>query len=388
MAEQRQKLVVRNLGQIKSGEIDFADFTLLVGPQASGKSIVLQLLKLLIDREVIASELRTNGYTWEKKPEAFLELFFGEQMSRIWTKETQIYFNKKPYSLANLIPKKVSALKEEQLFYIPAQRVVTMFQGWPRSFGAFDAGDPFVLKSFSESIRLLMEKDNSSKTEQTIFPQRGRIKESLRTIIDNGIFHGATIELDKSTLKKRFLLNVNDGRLPFMNWSAGQKEFMPLLLSFYQLMPPSKVALKNELKWVVVEEPEMGLHPKAIQAVLVVFLELIARGYKLVISTHSPVLLELVWAIQFMKKHNGTTTDLFELFDMPPNQQMKAVFKKTLAAKSFHTYSFDRGESGVTINDISALDAGSSNDHESSWGGLSSFVGRASDIISRLVANG
>ena len=40
-------LVVKNLAQIKSASIELGDFTLLVGPQASGKSILPQLLKLV-----------------------------------------------------------------------------------------------------------------------------------------------------------------------------------------------------------------------------------------------------------------------------------------------------------------------------------------------------
>ncbi|MCS7035779.1 MAG: hypothetical protein NZM41_03865, partial [Saprospiraceae bacterium] len=50
-------LEVRRLGQILKGTVAFGDLTLLVGGQASGKSIFLQLLKLLIDRHQVFDNL-------------------------------------------------------------------------------------------------------------------------------------------------------------------------------------------------------------------------------------------------------------------------------------------------------------------------------------------
>jgi predicted ATP-dependent endonuclease of OLD family len=42
-------LRVSNLGPIKDASLEFGDLTVLVGPQATGKSLFLQLLKLLFD---------------------------------------------------------------------------------------------------------------------------------------------------------------------------------------------------------------------------------------------------------------------------------------------------------------------------------------------------
>lgn len=43
------RLSVQHLAQIDRAQVDFGDLTLLVGPQASGKSVFLQLFKLLKD---------------------------------------------------------------------------------------------------------------------------------------------------------------------------------------------------------------------------------------------------------------------------------------------------------------------------------------------------
>jgi energy-coupling factor transporter ATP-binding protein EcfA2 len=387
-----EKLKVKSLGPINDADIEFGDLTLLVGPQASGKSILLQLIKLIMDRHNIPSVLKQNNYEWGKNKENFLDLFFGESMSAIWRSDTKIFFDDIEYKSTSFLPKQGITEKSrvEKLFYVPAQRVVTMSQGWPRAFGTFDIGDPFVLKQFSETIRVLMEKEtiNGGSKSSNVFPKQNRIKEPLRKILDDSIFHGAKVESDNSSLKRRFLLEVGNSKLPFMTWSAGQKEFMPLLLSLYFLMPPSKVKLKDDIKAVIIEEPEMGLHPKAIQALLVVFLELIARGYKIIISTHSPVLLELLWAMNYIKNYKGTSSDLFELFSLKKNPSIDTTFKTVIKEKSFATYFFEQKLNGVIIKNISSLDAGSEDKAISNWGGLTDFASNASDIVSKLVANG
>lgn len=386
-----EQLEIKSFGPIRDANIKFGDLTLFIGPQASGKSILLQLIKLIIDRYNIPSVLKQNNYEWGNKKENFLDLFFGESMSLVWKPDTKIIFDDKEYLIKSFLTKQGvrESSRTEKLFYIPAQRVVTMSQGWPKAFGTFDIGDPFVLKQFSESIRVLMEKEtmNGDSTDNNVFPKQNRIKEPIRKILDESIFHGAKVESDNTSLKRRFLLRVGESKLPFMTWSAGQKEFMPLLLSLYYLMPASRVKLKNEIKTVVIEEPEMGLHPKAIQALMVVFLELVARGYKLIISTHSPVLLELLWAMNYIKKYGGTPVDLFELFSMEKNYSIATTFKTIIEEKTFATYFFEQNDEGVIVKDISSLDAGSDDKAVSNWGGLTDFSSKAGDIVSKLVAN-
>jgi energy-coupling factor transporter ATP-binding protein EcfA2 len=390
MKNDKNTLAVRGLAQIQKGSVEFGDFTLIVGPQASGKSIFLQLFKLILDRHNISSVLRTNGYDWGRDSKLFLDLYFGETMSGIWKGTTQVKFEGEVYYPDSFLPKQGvgDRSREEKLFYIPAQRVVSMHQGWPRNFGSFDIGDPYALKSFSETIRVLMEKDSTRRLAQTkVFPNPRRIKEPLRKLLDSSIFFGAAVELDRSSLKKRFVLHVADSRLPFMTWSAGQKEFMPLLLSFYHLMPSAKISLRDSIKWVVIEEPEMGLHPQAIQSVMVVLLELMARGYNVVISTHSPVLLELAWAMNYVKKFGGGPEDVFALFSLPYNQSLQRVFEKIIRDKTFKTYYFKRQEGGVRIKDISSLDAGSKDPSTANWGGLTEFASKASDVVAKMVAH-
>lgn len=392
----KNTLSIKNLAQINSGEVSFGDFTLIVGPQASGKSIFLQLLKIAIDGNHITNTLKTNGFDWRTAGQ-FLELFFGESMLGMWKSGTEVRFNGKSifrffHSIEpdTFIKPKSPLVPGERLFYIPAHRVVAMHQGWPRHFGAFDIGDPYVLRSFSESIRLLMgrESSNGNEPSEKIFPKEGRLRDALEQMIDASIFYGASVEQAQVNLRKQFRLNVAGSHLPFMSWSTGQKEFMPLLLSIYHLLPrQSGVSTSDNLEWIVVEEPEMGLHPRAIQAVMVLLLELVAHGYKVVLSTHSPVLVELAWVMHFIQQYEGQAEDLCELFNLPKNSPLKNTFKIVIEQKTFKTYYFDRQADGVQIKDISVLDAGSDDPAIANWGGLSEFASRASEVVSKLAAN-
>lgn len=383
-----QKLSLKELGPIKEADIDFGDLTLLVGPQASGKSILLQLIKLLVDKKHIRRTLEQYGFVWGNKSEEILNRYFGEGMSGVWTPKTEVTFNHKSYPVNFLLPKRRESIidAEESLFYVPAQRVVCLQNGWPRFFTEYEDSVPYVLRHFSETLRQLLESGLNSKND-IIFPQQ-RLKGLLRESFDESIFHGGKIIVDK-TGKKRFKLEIGkSSSIPFLAWSAGQKEFMPLLLSFYWLCPPSRVPRKDSINYVVVEEPEMGLHPQAIKSVILQVMDLMNRGYKVIISTHSPVLLEFAWAFQHLKENKAGYKSLAQLFDVKSVNRSEKEMLENVLSKDIKTYSFERKDKTVSVKDISSLDAGSEDNAVAQWGGLSSFSLKASDIILNVATNG
>ena len=189
---------------------------------------------------------------------------------------------------------------------------------------------------------------------------------------------------------KKMVLNIDDMNIPFMSWSAGQKEFMPLLLAFYCLSgPPSKVVKKEKYKYVVIEEPEMGLHPKAIISVILQILELIqVGGYKVIVSTHSQIFLEFAWAFQLIQNQvNDREVALCEMFNIPKNSPVRDMLNG-IFSKVFKTYYFSRNTKGRVISkDISTLDVSDSNGIISSWGGLSEFSSRASEVVAKYLVD-
>ena len=379
-----KNLKLTSLGQIPEADITFGDLTVFVGEQASGKSILLQLMKLILDAGDITQTLKKHGFDWQKKAENFLSLYFGEGMETIWNKdETKVTVDNK----VDFTPQRALLRRKtkETLFLIPAHRVVTLKDGWPRAFTDYNIGDPYVVKQFSEELRLLMEKGLGSG-EGAIFPQVGRMNKTLRDVIGKSIFGKAEIKLDRSGFRKRIILDVENSELPFMTWSTGQREFAPLLLGLYWLMPSGRVRKKDNINWVIIEEPEMGLHPQAISALLLIFLELLKLGYKVIVSTHSSQILELIWAIRFIAKSNSAPTRLRQLLDLSASAYSKNLTETILNEKTFKTYYFSRQESIVNVKDISTLDAEDPDEAVSDWGGLTLFSTKSADIVTRAVS--
>ena len=376
-----ERIKLTSLGQIREADITFGDLTVFVGEQASGKSILLQLVKLISDAGNITQTLKKHGFDWQKKSENFLSLYFGEGMEHIWKNDiTQVTVDKVDFTPRKALSKRK---RDKTFFLIPAHRVVTLKDGWPRSFTDYATSDPFIVKEFSEELRLLMEKGLGSG-EGAIFPQVGRMNKMLRDAIGKSIFGEAEVKLDKSGLRKRIVLDVSGSQLPFMTWSTGQREFTPLLLGLYWLMPSGKAEKKDNINWVVIEEPEMGLHPKAISALLTVFLELMRRGYKVIVSTHSSQVLELVWAIQYLVKAKAEPGKLLKVLDLRSNYFSKPLVEVVLG-KTFKTYYFSRQDKNVQVKDISTLDAEDPDEAVSDFGGLTAFSTKTSEVVSEAM---
>ena len=379
-----EHIKLTSLGQITEADISFGDLTVFVGEQASGKSILLQLVKLILDAGDITQTLKKHGFDWQKKAEDFLFLYFGEGMEKIWDNTlTKITVDNEAFLLDKVLEKK-GRKKAESLCLIPAHRAMTLKGGWPHAFTDYAIGDPYVVKRFSEDLRLLMEVGLGSG-EGAIFPQEGRINKTLRDAIGKSIFGEAEVKLDRSGLRKRIVLEVEDTQLPFMTWSTGQREFIPLLLGLYWLMPSGKARKKDNINWVVIEEPEMGLHSKAISALLTVFLELMRRGYKVIISTHSAQILELVWAIRLIAQSKNAPARLRQLLDLKPNVFSKNLTETVLNGKIFKTYYFSRQDKIVNVKDISTLDAEDPDKSVSDWGGLTLFSTKSADVVTEAV---
>lgn len=374
-------LSLRKVGQISEADLTFGDLTVLVGPQASGKSIALQWLKLLADTGLIQEQLDAYGLDYDGKLPEFLDAYFGEGMRSIWRAESEVRLDGKPVDVAKRIGRRQPG-KKESVFFIPAQRVLALPNGWPRPFQGFSAGDPYAVRAFSEQLRMLMEREFTDTGP--LFPRNNRLKSDYRSLLQKSVFADFKLSVDKVQSQKRLVLDAGGGSLPFMVWSAGQREFVPLLLGLYWLMPAAKVPRRNDIEWVVIEELEMGLHPRAISAVLLIILELMTRGYRVCLSTHSPQVLELAWALEALRRHDGKNADaLLELFGARHSAPLRGMAAQALQ-KQTRVYFF---EPAGPVQEITHLDPASDKAQEASWGGLLEFSARANATVAKAVAN-
>lgn len=378
----RASIRLENVGPISEAKVDLGDLTVLVGPQASGKSVFLQTLKLAADRNHVLGVFEQQNVVFNGDPAAVINGFYGRGMAGMLNDSPHVTWEGQRYELQALTKfKKPKSSQIERLFYIPAQRVVSLPSGVSQTFGSFNFGDPYVLRYFAHQVHILLQNEFGSTAQ--LFPAKSRLNESLKGPIAENLFGGAKLTVEPKDFTKTLTLEIeglSEG-LPFLAWSAGQREFVPLLLGLYWLCPAGKVSKRDNIEWVVIEEPEMGLHPRAVSTFLLLVLELLKRGYKVVISTHSTVVLDLIWALRQVQECGGSESDVRELFELNSNPTTKQIAESSLS-KDYRVYFFERGKAA---QDISSLDPGSEDEAIANWGDLNGFAGRSADVVAKAV---
>ena len=382
-----EQFSIKNLGPISEATVDFGDLTFLVGPQATGKSLFLETLKLVSDGGHIVRTLDTYSYAIGRA-ENILNAYYGDGMSKLWREDTSATYEGRTYSGTSwLLEKDHEPSPKESLLYIPAQRILSISDGRPKNFMEFDGPTPYILRYFSERLRGLLTPMRVSREFEIKFEIDMKSNTSIGSTsadiltkeFDASIFSGAKITWESDAYGQRKLfLRIDDVKIPFMSWSAGQKEYLPLMLAITYLF-----LSKNPYKYIIIEEPEMGLHPRAINAIILQLLALTQAGYRIIVSTHSPMFLEFAWAFNFLKslKTAHFNEALAEILSM--NEREKRMTNE-VSKKTIKTYFFQRKQDGrVTSRDISSLDVDDDDTIVSEWGGLSSFASKASEVVSK-----
>lgn len=374
-----ERLVIRDFAHLRRVDLTFGDLTVLVGAQGTGKSLALQWLKLAIDGGYVVDALRQAGQ--RVSPDAIIDLVFGPGMGKAWGDPSKVQWGGKGITPANARHRGDPG--RENLFFIPAHRSMLVSDGWAAPFQKLSPEVPVVARLFSQNLYGQF----SDHEAGTLFPVKKRLKQQIRRQIDHAVFHGGSVGLEEDAQHQRRLRLVHgDMHLPFMTWTAGQREFTPLLLGLYHLLPHVKERKREDIDWVVIEEPEMGLHPQAVTAVLLLVLDLLWRGYRVVISTHSPHVLAAVWMLQRLKDYKARWQIVSEAFEAENASSLRDVAKAALA-KDYRVHYLSFGEDArVCSKDISSLDAGDPDDDISGWGGLTELSSRFGDAVRRAAS--
>lgn len=373
-----ENLGILNFAQIAKADLSFGDLTVLVGAQGTGKSLALQWLKVAMDGKHIIAALRDAGHA-PRGIATIIDLIFGAGMGAAWRDSSKIEFNGK-----NVDPRTVGirGSSQEKAFFIPAHRSMLISDGWAAPFQKLTSDTPVVARIFSQNLFDRF----SARGGDKLFPLDRVLKKAYRDQIDDAVFHGGKVGLEQDRQHaKRLKLTHGQSSLPFMTWTAGQREFTPLLLGLYHLLPGSNKLKQPGIDWVIIEEPEMGLHPRAITVVLLLVLDLLWRGYRVVLATHSPHVLTAIWMLRRLSEHQARWQLICDAFGVKPSQQLRPVAEAALR-KRYLVHSLAFGSDGmVSSKDISTLDPDDEDETVSGWGGLTEFSSRFGDIVRQAV---
>ncbi|MCX7376948.1 MAG: hypothetical protein NTY94_09450 [Alphaproteobacteria bacterium] len=176
------RLKIQNFAHLANVELSLGDLTVVVGPQGVGKSLALQWLKIALDGRQVTDQLRAAGHPTDRA-DVLVDLIFGTGMASAWTPSSSISFDGSKISLKN-IPRRGSG--EEKLFFVPAHRSMLISDGWASPFQKLNSDTPAVARLFSQNLFDRF----SDKDAGNLFPINKRLKEEIRTKIDEAVFHG------------------------------------------------------------------------------------------------------------------------------------------------------------------------------------------------------
>ena len=87
---EENKFLFKNFGPIREVNVDLGDLTVLIGAQASGKSLFLQMFKLIKDRFAILKSLENYGFVVNNKK-------LGDLINRCIRKRPKYFSNNNKY---------------------------------------------------------------------------------------------------------------------------------------------------------------------------------------------------------------------------------------------------------------------------------------------------
>ncbi|MDN5199816.1 ATP-binding protein [Fulvivirgaceae bacterium BMA10] len=327
----KERIYIENFAGIKKLEMDFSDVNLIIGPQASGKSVTVKLLyffksffnEILI--EILNGKSKSDIDKGQK--EKFIRYFPRESWPRssfeieysindsflkvsklpsakniVFTysesvegliKDSQNYVKARPeesmkgfisevvYSneLDDLIEQKISNQGLFDQLFVPAGRsFFSSFQSTIFSIIKQNIPlDPFLIEfgSYYENVRGRKIQKSKQKRNQGFYE-----------LVDE-ILCGEYIR-EKG---KDFLFHNDERKVNLSHASSGQQEILPLLLVLNSFI--NNPTLGNGIT-LYIEEPEAHLFPIAQKRIVQLLARIINEGnckFQIIVTTHSPYIL-------------------------------------------------------------------------------------------------
>lgn len=321
-------LTIDNFSCIKSGTVEASQFTVLIGPQASGKSVVAKLIHFLNETlsRPASFSVADDSYdafvvrTAEAFKKHFPESAWGSDRFKI-RYETGPYhveiskdarlnlglrfeFNHEFIAFREEVAARYRAIRAKTRSdptmpldfdtYWPAQNSIEELQKrkmgedyvWHQIF--VPAGRSFFTTLGKTSIAL-----GPSVVTDTFTQRFGQLITSLRGNpfdIDTEKMHPTASAILGGTVvregESESLLSPDGRRIPISLMSSGQQEFFPLAtaLSYAQMIVRTGL-------WVFIEEPEAHLFPQAQSDLIELLVDTASddeANVHMVITTHSP----------------------------------------------------------------------------------------------------
>ncbi len=277
-----QKLLLKNFKCFDELEIKFSNLNLLVGTNSSGKSSIIQSILLIVHNITNKGSSPLNGKyvslgnfkevaNYIKNAKTFsLRISAEDEITEFSFSENGVLFQ----NHSDLINNKFN-FKSKQIKYIPANRI-GYENLYSKSYDDFDeigSNAQFIFDYFEKNkdkpINQLLLVDKIQTLEHNV---NYWLKKILNTYIK-------TTSIDRTdNIMTEYSYNSTNYFVRPKNIGSGISYMISVLISCLFAKP-------NDL--IIIENPEIHLHPKA-QSVLSEFFVFVAKaGIQLIIETHS-----------------------------------------------------------------------------------------------------
>lgn len=360
---------VKNFSIFSDVKIVFEKFNVIIGPQSSGKSLIIKLFHFMTAEitNAFVYVLREKGEwgdfisrlenlfcelfpqkLWGGKRFSIVLKFNGTKFSIHGEKKVKFTFEKNVESCFEEIKNAIEEYEQNQKkeknassfiwdfsFSIAVQGILqhnSLFQEWSKNAVFIPAGRSFFSMLKNNVFTFISENVGIDP----YIKRFGRILEGYkeRKIVENSEKNRQMWQsLLKGTYKiekgEEFIVR-NGVKIPLMNTSSGQQEILPILLVLNR-----ERNVKNRLFFI--EEPEAHIFPESQKELMDYFAQHFSQNYgdgaSYVITTHSPYILsalniEIMRAMIRNKKVNYDAQD-FAAYYVDEGKVVSIVDKKS-----------------------------------------------------------
>lgn len=271
---------IENVGPIKKAKIDLSKYVVLIGPQASGKSIIAKLIAIFRSEEfrinrnkTIHSLFKFYGIFSFFNDKSVINYYSYNFYSRYIHKDSEKTIN---LGLINVFDNKTGLIDEvkkikkdnKPSIYIPADRI--------------------IISLLSQSIYSIIQ--NKINLPQLLLDFAANYEKARNEIKEYNI---KFLKANYHYKNGKEILEINKQETPIAEAASGFQTLIPMLLvcEYY---------LKDKLSQTyIIEEPELNLFPTAQKDLIYHLINIINDSYSkeqntthdLIITTHSPYIL-------------------------------------------------------------------------------------------------
>ncbi len=284
------ELQLKNIGMIKEANVKIDGLTVIAGENDTGKSTVGKtLFTLLKARTLVLNSFQNQDL--EKKFLWLENLVFKQKVLKensqitLKLKEDAIVFSQKEKSIGNI--------KFLDTLFIESPIIFNFYQTFKAIANAnsiLDFKIPYSYLSWDIYLKLAQKSKNEYLNEEI----KNKIINSLQNII-RGDF-----KFKNEMVNERWVFNKENKEFELENVATGIKQFGLLLVLF-------KNGYISEDRILILDEPEVHLHPKWQLEMAKVIVEFVKNGVKVLVNSHSPYMIEALKRYSDIEKQEDKT---------------------------------------------------------------------------------